>query len=200
MAVSNWLRFALFSHRQLHTLRIDWLLTTGYCSRATDHSPLVTIPSHFVWHFLDERVARGACCSVNPGWSWQRYESSSFRQPLLPGFSARLARPANQATWFLRVIAHTRRAPHFRPGDARVCFSHRIDKDHLHDPDILTLRQDCPTLACVSGKWFHLDGMSAVVVGSSCRNQPHQYFPSRVTIASGNVLAKSSTMTVGISG
>jgi len=30
MAVSNWLRFALFSHRQLHTLRIHWLLTTGY--------------------------------------------------------------------------------------------------------------------------------------------------------------------------
>src|SRR5208337_5115028 len=50
-------------------------------------------------------------------------------------------------------------------GGARACSSHRIDKDHPHDPDILSLRHDCPTLAAVSGKWFPLDGRSAMATG-----------------------------------
>src|SRR5271157_2114649 len=54
-----------------------------------------------------------------------------------------------------------------------------VAKDPPHYPDIQSLRQDRPTLASVSGKWSLLDGMSAIVVGSFCRNQPHQYFPSR---------------------
>ena len=42
---------------------------------------------------------------------------------------------------------HTHRAP-FRPGGARACFWRRIFKDHPHYPNILSLRQNCPSLAC----------------------------------------------------
>src|SRR5271157_3130731 len=66
-----------------------------------------------------------------------------------------------------------------RWGDARACVSHRIEKDHPHYPDILSLRQNCPSLGSVSGTWSPLDGTSAIVVGSFCRNQPHQYFSLR---------------------
>ena len=48
---------------------------------------------------------------------------------------------------------------------ARAFTSYRIGKDHPHDPDILSLRHDCPTLAAVSGKWFPLDGRSAIATG-----------------------------------
>src|SRR5208337_260104 len=41
-----------------------------------------------------------------------------------------------------------------------------IDKDHPHYPDILSLRQNCPTFASVSGSWSLLDGMSAIATGS----------------------------------
>jgi len=67
-----------------------------------------------------------------------------------------------------RVKAHTRRAPPFRLGDARVCVIHRIDKDHPHYPDILSLRQNCPSLASVSGTWSLLDDTSAIAMGSFC--------------------------------
>ena len=39
-----------------------------------------------------------------------------------------------------RVLKNTRRAPPFRLGNAQVCVTHRIVKDHPHDPDILSLR------------------------------------------------------------
>ena len=65
-----------------------------------------------------------------------------------------------------RVKAHTRRAPPFRLGDARACVIHLIDKDHPHYPNILSLRQNCPTFASVSGSWSLLDGMSAIATGS----------------------------------
>ena len=35
-----------------------------------------------------------------------------------------------------RVSKNTRRAPPFRLGDAQVCVTHRIVKDHPHDPHI----------------------------------------------------------------
>src|SRR5271157_4345492 len=63
------------------------------------------------------------------------------------------------------------RAPPFGVGDTRAFFSYRIAKDGRHDPDILSLRQDCPTLAGVSGKWSLVDGMSAIEVGSFCRSR-----------------------------
>jgi len=50
-----------------------------------------------------------------------------------------------------RVTQNTHRAPPFRFGGARACFSHRIAKDPPHYPDMLSLRQDCPSLATVSG-------------------------------------------------
>ena len=42
-------------------------------------------------------------------------------------------------------------SPPFHFCSARVCFSHRIAKDSSHYPDILSLRQHCPSLASVSG-------------------------------------------------
>gem|GEM_PF-3985911 len=78
-----------------------------------------------------------------------------------------------------RVSKNRRRAPPFRFGNARACFSHRNVKDSPHCPDIRSLRQKCPRLASVSGKWSLLDGMSAIATGSFCRNQSNQYLASR---------------------
>jgi hypothetical protein len=66
---------------------------------------------------------------------------------------------------------HTHRAPPLSFGDGRACFSRRIVKDPLHDPDILSLRQDCPTLASVAGTCSFLDSMNASATGSFCRNR-----------------------------
>ena len=65
---------------------------------------------------------------------------------------------------------HTR-APPFGVGDTRAVLSHRIAKDAPDDPDILSLRHDCPTLAGVSGKWSLLDGMSTIATGSFLAEQ-----------------------------
>ncbi len=115
----------------------------------------------FVWRFFDDRLVRTACCSVNPGRTWQCCEPSSFRQPLLPDYSARLARPSDQAGWFPRVKERTLRASPFRLGDARAWLSHRIVKNPPLDPDILSLQQDRRNLASVSETCSLLDGMSA---------------------------------------
>src|SRR5271157_4446869 len=48
---------------------------------------------------------------------------------------------------------------------SRAFTSYRIGKEHPHDPDILSLRHDCPTLAGFSGKWSLLDGRSAIATG-----------------------------------
>ncbi len=61
-----------------------------------------------------------------------------------------------------RVKAHTHRALPFRFGGARACFSHRNVKDHPHYPDILSLRQNYPSLAIVSGTCSPFDGMSSI--------------------------------------
>ena len=64
------------------------------------------------------------------------------------------------------VSKNTHPAPPFGVGDTRAALSHRIAKDAPDDPDILSLRHDCPTLAGVSGKWSLLDGMSTIATGS----------------------------------
>jgi len=71
-----------------------------------------------------------------------------------------------------RVSKNTRHAPPFRFGGARARISQRIFKDHPHYPDILSLRQDCPSLASVSGTCSLLNGIRAIATGSFCRNQP----------------------------
>src|SRR5208337_4243885 len=65
-----------------------------------------------------------------------------------------------------RVTQNTDRAPPFRFGGARACFSHRIAKDPPHYPDILSLRQDCPSLVSVSGTCSLFDGMCTIATGS----------------------------------
>jgi len=65
----------------------------------------------------------------------------------------------------LRVSTNKHRAPLRGLSDARAFTSNRIGKDHPHDPDILILRQHCPTLAGFSGKWSLLDGRSAMATG-----------------------------------
>ncbi len=66
-----------------------------------------------------------------------------------------------------------------RLGDARARISQQIFKDHPHYPDILSLRQGCPSLASYYGTCSFLDGMSAIVVGSLCRNQAEEHMPSQ---------------------
>ena len=79
----------------------------------------------------------------------------------------------------LRVSKNTRAARRPFASAARRPESQQIFKEHPHCPDILSLRQNRPTLASVSGRWSLLDGTSAIVVGSFCRNQPPQNFSSR---------------------
>jgi len=67
--------------------------------------------------------------------------------------------------------ADTHRAPLFHLSGARLCFQYRIIKDHPHSPDILSVRQNRPTLARVSGTWSLLDGASAIAMGSFRRNR-----------------------------
>ena len=64
------------------------------------------------------------------------------------------------------VSKNTHPRPAFRRGRHAAVLSHRIAKDAPDDPDILSLRHDCPTLAGVSGKWSLLDGMSTIATGS----------------------------------
>ena len=102
----------------------------------------------------------------------------AFASPSYLAFPQGLYNPHIRQIGF-RVSKNRRRAPPFRFGEMRACFSHRIVNDHPHCPDILSLRQKCPSLASVSGKWSLLDGMSAIATGSFRRNQSHQYFSSR---------------------
>src|SRR5208337_4126581 len=74
-------------------------------------------------------------------------------------------------------LAATRRLYHRQFSGRRGAGHRRGDaKHHPHSPDILSLRQDCPNSASVSGSCSLLDGTSALVVGSFCLNQPHQDF------------------------
>src|SRR5271157_2133540 len=67
---------------------------------------------------------------------WLRF--GAFPSPLAP--FPEIHRPLTTIFSPFAVSKHTRRAPPFRLGGARVCVSHRIVKDHPHDPDILSLR------------------------------------------------------------
>jgi len=65
----------------------------------------------------------------------------AFASPPYLAFPQELHDPQIRRVGFC-VSKNTRRAPPFRLGDARACFSHRIGKDPPHDPDMLSLRQD----------------------------------------------------------
>src|SRR5271157_93757 len=146
MADSNWVRSALFLHR--HSLP-PASLATDHSSLATRHSPLAT--RHYSEPLLF--VPSG----VNP---------AALRTVRLS--PARPIRLFCTACWTVRssgsvsVCERTRRAPPCGLSDARAFTSYRIGKEHPHDPDILSLRHDCPTLAGVSGKWCLLDCTSAM--------------------------------------
>src|SRR5208337_1287751 len=64
-----------------------------------------------------------------------------------------------------RVSKNTRRAPPYGLSSARACVSHRIDQDHPHDPDKLSLRQNRPSPARVSVTWSLLDVSPNVPLG-----------------------------------
>jgi hypothetical protein len=92
--------------------------------------------------------------------------------------------------------AYTHRAPPFRLGDTRACFSYRIAKESRYDPDIPSLRHDRRNLASVSGTWSVLDGTSATAVGSfygaNSMNPPAPArSPSRMQTMPGKSLATS---------
>ena len=80
-----------------------------------------------------------------------------------------------QIKWVgFRVSQNTHRAPPFRLGGARARISQQIFKEHPHYPDILSLQQDCPSLASVSGTCSLLDGMCAIAMGSFLTDQPDE--------------------------
>src|SRR5271157_5243465 len=173
MAISNWLRSALFSHRR----------SLPPASLATHHSPLTTrhysgpLTTSFCTFLRTAWPEPHAVRSIRgePGRSANR---QAFPSPPYPAFSQDLRDPHIRQSGF-RVSKTKHSARRLSAwGGARVCCSHRIDKDHPHYPDILSLRQDRPNLASVSGICFPLYGLSAIVVGSFCRNQSHQYISS----------------------
>src|SRR5271157_2494660 len=145
MSDSNWVRSALSLHR--HSLP-PASLATDHSSLATRHSPL--------FRAVAVRSIRG-----EPGRSANRqaFPSSPY-QAILHGLQDRQIERIS-----FRVSTNTHRAPPCGLSDARAFTSYRIGKEHPHDHDILSLRQDCPTLAGFSGKWSLLDGRSANAAG-----------------------------------
>src|SRR5271166_5682465 len=138
-------RSALFSHG--HSLP-PASLATDRSSLATRHSPL--------FRAVAVRSIRG-----EPGRAANRqaFPSSPY-QAILHGL---LDRQIERISF--RVSTNTHRAPLRGLSDARAFTSYRIGKEHPHDPDILSLRHDCPTLAGFSEKWSLLDGRSAMATG-----------------------------------
>ena len=142
-------RSAFFLHR--HSLP-PASLATDHSSLATRHSPLAT--RHYSEPLLF--VPSG----VNP---------AALRTVRL--FPARPIRLFCTACWTVRscrsvsVCQRTHTAPLRGLSNARAFTSSRIGKEHPHDPDILSLWHDCPTLAGFSGKWSFLDGRSAMATG-----------------------------------
>jgi len=124
--------------------------STDYSSRAIDHSPLFRATSFctFLTTALPEpravRSIRG-----DPGRSASR---QAFPISPYPAISHGLQDRQIERISF-RVSTNTHRAPPCGLSDARACTAYRIGKEHPHDPDILSLLYDCPTLASVSGKW-----------------------------------------------
>ena len=145
-----------------HFRPLRWPLTTLLLPPATRHSPLFQAVSvRSIWG--------------EPGRTANR---QAFPNSPYPAISLSLQDRQIERISF-RVSTNTHRAPLRGLSEARAFTSYRIGKDHPHDPDILSLRHDCPSLANVSVTWALLDGTSAIVVGSFCRNQPPQNFSSR---------------------
>src|SRR5271157_818145 len=127
---------------------LRWPLTTVLLPPATRHSPLFRADA--------VRSIRG-----EPGRSANR---QAFPSSPYPANSHGLQHRQIERISF-RASTNTHRAPPCGLSDARAFTSYRIGKEHPHDPDILSLRRDCPTLAGVSGKWSLLDGRSAIATG-----------------------------------
>ena len=123
-------------------------LTTDHCSLATLPPPLFRADA--------VRSIRG-----EPGRSANR---QAFPSSPYPANSHGLQHRQIERISF-RASTNTHRAPPRGLSDARAFTSYRIGKEHPHDPDILSLRRDCPTLAGVSGKWSLLDGRSTMATG-----------------------------------
>jgi hypothetical protein len=131
-----------------HFRPLRWPLTTLLLPPATRHSPLFQAVSvRSIWGEPGRTANR------------QAFPSSPY-----PAISHSLQDRQIERISF-RVSTNTHRAPLRGLSEARAFTSYRIGKDHPHDPDILSLRHDCPTLAAVSGKWFPLDGRSAIATG-----------------------------------
>ena len=58
---------------------------------------------------------------------------------------------------------HTRRVPPFRLGDAQARISEQVFKEHPHCPDVLSLRQNRPTLAGLRGGQTVTDQQARVI-------------------------------------
>ena len=126
-------RSALFSHGQpLPPASLD-----------TDHSSLARLRHSPLFRADAVRSIGG-----EPGRSANR---QAFPSSPYPAISHSLLDRQIERISF-RVSTNTRRAPPCGLSDARAFTSYRIGKEHPHDPDILSVRQDCQTLAGFSGK------------------------------------------------
>src|SRR5271157_2686202 len=103
--------------------------------------------------------------------------STICKRSNLSGYSARLAQSAYQEAWFPRVNEQTP-ARRLSAWATRAFLSHRIVKDAPHDLDILSLRQDCPRLARVSGTWSLFDSTRAIALGSFCHAEFRDTIPN----------------------
>jgi len=169
-----------FSHTATRFRQLRWPLTTlllppatlaecgmgnSECGINTDriHSQFRIPHSAFriraTRHYSEPRAVRSIRGEPSRSANRQAFPSSPY-QAILHGL---LDRQIERISF--RVSTNTHRAPLRGLSDARAFTSYRIGKEHPHDPDILSLRHDCPTLAGVSGKWSLLDGRSAMATG-----------------------------------
>ena len=144
-----------FSHTASRFRPLRWTLTTLLLPPATRHPPLATRHSPLF------RADAVRSIGGEPGRSANR---QAFPSSPYPAISHSLLDRQIERISF-RVSTNTRRAPPCGLSDARAFTSYRIGKEHPHDPDILSVRQDCQTLAGFSGKWSLLDSRSAMVTG-----------------------------------
>ena len=131
-----------------HFRPLRWPLTTLLLPPDTRHSPLFqAVSARSIWGEPDRTA------------NHQAFPSSPY-----PAISHSLQDRQIERISF-RVSTNTHRAPLRGLSNARAFTSSRIGKEHPHDPDTLSIRHDCPTLAVVSGKWSLLDGRSAMATG-----------------------------------
>ena len=128
------------------------------------------LPAHPIWLFRKFCIIRisGRLVSACQRTDAERHPSASATR----GLASHTEFPMNSRALSCNFVHfHPPPPVHGASGSRALA---EVVKDPPQCPNILSLRQECPSLASVSGKWSLLDGMSAIATGSFCRNQSHQ--------------------------